>query len=123
MKLNLGCGNNYLKGYINVDRVPGIADLVYDLDEFPYPWPDNSVDEILMRHVLEHLQDIRKVMDELWRILKPGGAAYHLCAALQPLSSPDTSRTSARVSLQFLPDVYASIGRTIYRSPLEHTKC
>lgn len=73
MKLNLGCGNNYLQGYINVDRMPGIADIVHDLDEIPYPWPDNSVDEILMRHVLEHLQDIRKVMDELWRLLRPRG--------------------------------------------------
>lgn len=74
MKLNLGCGNNYLQGYINVDRVPGIADTVHDLDKIPYPWPDNSADEILMRHVLEHLQDVRKVMDELWRLLKPGGS-------------------------------------------------
>ncbi|MFN3704675.1 MAG: class I SAM-dependent methyltransferase [Thermoflexales bacterium] len=73
MRLNLGCGNDYRQGYINVDRVPGVADIVHDLDEFPYPWPDHSVDEILMRHVLEHLQDIRKVMDELWRLLKPGG--------------------------------------------------
>lgn len=73
MKLNLGCGSDYVKGYVNVDRVPGIADVVHDLNEFPYPWPDNAADEILMRHVLEHIEDIRKVMDELWRILKPGG--------------------------------------------------
>jgi predicted SAM-dependent methyltransferase len=31
------------------------------------------VDEVVARHILEHLEDIRKVMDELWRILKPEG--------------------------------------------------
>jgi len=73
MKLNLGCGSDYRQGYVNVDRIPGVADVVHDLNVFPYPWPDNSADEIVARHVLEHLEDIRKVMDELWRILKPGG--------------------------------------------------
>jgi len=73
MKLNLGCGSDYRQGYINVDRVSGVADVVHDLNVFPYPWPDNSADEVVARHVLEHLEDIRKVMDELWRILKPGG--------------------------------------------------
>jgi len=73
MKLNLGCGSDYRQGYVNVDRVPGIADIVHNLDRFPYPWPDDSVDEVLMQHVLEHVKDIRKIMDQLWRILKPGG--------------------------------------------------
>jgi predicted SAM-dependent methyltransferase len=57
MKLNLGCGSDYRQGYINVDRVSGVADVVHDLNVFPYPWSDNSVDEIVARHILEHLED------------------------------------------------------------------
>lgn len=73
IKLNLGCGFDYGEGYINADRVPGRADLVFDLNITPYPFPDNLADEILLRHVLEHVWDVRAVVDELWRISKPGG--------------------------------------------------
>lgn len=48
MKLNLGCGSDYRQGYINVDRISGVADVIHDLNEFPYPWPDNAADEILI---------------------------------------------------------------------------
>lgn len=73
MKLNLGCGNDYREGYVNVDKVAGVADVLHDLDRFPYPWDDDSIDEVLMHHVLEHLTDIEMVLDEIWRILKAGG--------------------------------------------------
>jgi ubiquinone/menaquinone biosynthesis C-methylase UbiE len=48
-------------------------DVVHDLNEFPYPWDDNSVDEIEMIHVLEHLEDWWSAFLECVRILKPGG--------------------------------------------------
>jgi ubiquinone/menaquinone biosynthesis C-methylase UbiE len=31
--------------------------------------------EALLRHVLEHVDDIRRVLDEIWRVLKPDGKA------------------------------------------------
>ena len=74
LKLNLGCGANYRAGYVNVDWSRSVkTDKVVDLSEFPWPWPDNSADEIFMWHVLEHLMDTGKVMREVSRILKPGG--------------------------------------------------
>jgi len=73
MKLNLGCGNRHEAGYVNVDigtaHKPNQA---WDLNKFPYPWPNESIDAVRMRHVLEHLDDIIKVMDEVWRILRFG---------------------------------------------------
>lgn len=54
MKLNLGCGQNLLPGYVNVDRY-GSPDVQCDLETFPWPWPDNSVDEFLFNHSLEHM--------------------------------------------------------------------
>ncbi|MDX2098157.1 MAG: hypothetical protein SFW36_10310 [Leptolyngbyaceae cyanobacterium bins.59] len=54
LKLNLGCGSKRLEGYINVDKY-GDPDVRLDLETFPWPWPDDSVSEILLIHVLEHL--------------------------------------------------------------------
>src|SRR6516162_1537826 len=54
LKLNLGCGDKRIPGYINVDKFSN-PDLKHDLETFPWPWPDDSVSEILLIHVLEHL--------------------------------------------------------------------
>lgn len=74
MKLNLGCGEKLLAGYVNCDVLPHVkADRHFDLDTPPYPFTEASVGEILMDNVLEHLGDVHRVMGELHRILKPGG--------------------------------------------------
>jgi ubiquinone/menaquinone biosynthesis C-methylase UbiE len=74
LKLNLGCGRKYLPDYVNCDVSPNVkADQHFDLEVFPYPFGDNTADEILMDNVLEHLEDVPKVMAELHRILRPGG--------------------------------------------------
>ena len=81
MKLNLGCGQNRIEGYINVDRQPECApDQLVDLEQFPWPYADNSVDEIVMNHVLEHLgADTRTffgIVKELYRVCKPGATIH-----------------------------------------------
>jgi hypothetical protein len=74
LRLNLGCGVKRLDGYINVDKF-GEPDLYFDLETFPYPWENNSVAEIAMHHVLEHLGQQTKVylkiIQELYRICQP----------------------------------------------------
>jgi len=74
MRIHLGCGQKYLEGYVNCDRIlSSRADRRFDLDVFPYPFESNCADEILMDNVLEHLEDIPRVMGELHRVLKVGG--------------------------------------------------
>lgn len=74
LKLNLGCGAKYLTGYVNCDVVKTIkADKYFNLEEFPYPFKENSVKEVLMDNVLEHMDDVVGVVDEVYRILRPGG--------------------------------------------------
>lgn len=74
MRLHLGCGRHHRPGFVNVDARPvPAADMVLDL-EGPWPWPDDSVDEIVAHHVLEHLMDLPAFMDKAHRVLRPGGA-------------------------------------------------
>jgi len=71
-KLNLGCGDDIRKDFLNVDfeKFPGV-DLVYDLNKLPYPFKSNSFSKIVLRSILEHLEDPYRVMKELYRIAKP----------------------------------------------------
>lgn len=44
-----------------------------EVDIHQMPFADASFDKVLMSEVLEHLQDDRRALREIWRILKPGG--------------------------------------------------
>jgi hypothetical protein len=74
LRLNLGCGARHKPGFINVDMY-GEADVRHDLESFPWPWPDDSVAEIEMTHVLEHLGHSPRVYRDLWKEI------YRVCAA------------------------------------------
>jgi len=108
-KIDLACGDRKKEGYygIDVSAIQGV-DLVHDLNVYPWPLEDNSVDKINCHHYVEHIkhedyttilksvlkeissfeefkekilklefqQDgLIKFMDEMYRILKPGGKA------------------------------------------------
>lgn len=73
-KLNLGSGEDYKEGFVNVDWQPLTkADVEHNLNTFPYPFEDNHFDYIEAFHVLEHLDRPFDVMRELHRLLKPEG--------------------------------------------------
>jgi SAM-dependent methyltransferase len=75
-KLNIGCGRNIRPGWVNVDiaPLPGV-DVVADLDDCrrtPLPLADDSADELLLSHVIEHIRDPLALMQELHRVARPG---------------------------------------------------
>jgi len=76
-KLNFGCGTDIKKGYLNVDIQKGKGiDLSFGFNKFPYPLKDNTFDYVLVDNVLEHLDDIDKIMMELRRICKNNAIIY-----------------------------------------------
>jgi SAM-dependent methyltransferase len=74
-RLDVACGSNKMPGFFGVDIAGKDVDVIWDLEKFPWPFPDNSVDEIVCNHYIEHTKDLIAFMNELHRILVPGGSA------------------------------------------------
>ncbi|MBR0568013.1 methyltransferase domain-containing protein [Azoarcus sp. L1K30] len=87
LRLNLGCGDKVLDGYVNVDVVESRSgkrpDVLCDLHRLE-PFQDNSVDEILSVHVIEHFWrwEVVDILREWIRVLKPGGRMILECPNL-----------------------------------------
>jgi SAM-dependent methyltransferase len=114
LKLNLGSGQNPQAGYVNVDK-SGTPDVKWDLEVFPWPWEDSSIDEVLISHVLEHLGETTAVffgvIKELYRICKHG--ARILIAVPHPrndnfLSDPTHVRS-------FMPESFTFYSKALNR--------
>jgi len=99
VKLNLGCGDKIINGYINVDVVATRAgkqpDIICDLHNLSI-FESNYADEILAVHVVEHFWhwEIIEILKEWTRVLKPGGKMILECpnlisAAEEFLKNPD----------------------------------
>jgi SAM-dependent methyltransferase len=99
-KLNLGCGDKILPGYINVDVVESRRgfkpDVICDLHRLT-PFEDASIDEVLSVHVVEHFWrwEVLDVLREWVRVLKPGGRMILECpnllsAAAELLQDPQS---------------------------------
>jgi len=77
--LNLGAGNKLVAGAVQHDRVkhrPEI-DVVWDLNDLPWPWADESFDMIVACAVLEHLRiNLIESVNECWRILRKNGTLH-----------------------------------------------
>lgn len=65
---NYVCGDYFTEGY-------AYADFVRHMDVTDLPSDDAQFDWVICNHVLEHVEDDRKAMRELFRVLKPGGRA------------------------------------------------
>lgn len=75
-KLHLGCGRNYLDGWINTD----IDSKRYKLDQRlditeNFPFENNTISYIFSEHVIEHIsyKDGKFMLEECYRIMKPNG--------------------------------------------------
>jgi len=72
-KLDIGAGRAPAEGFTAVDKhdFPE-TDVVHDLDDYPWPFEDDSVEEVIAHNVLEHLESPFRAVREIIRICKDG---------------------------------------------------
>ena len=74
--VNLGCGDYYAEGWMNVDHAdsPCRADQRVDITA-PLPWPPGSVSRVYLGHVLEHITAAQcaDLLGRLHNLVVPGG--------------------------------------------------
>jgi predicted SAM-dependent methyltransferase len=89
--LNLGCGENVLAGWLNVDFDPLSKEVVYLDATARFPLPDGVFDFIFSEHMIEHVSyaHAEHMLRECFRIMKAGGRIR--------ISTPD---------LKFLMELY-----------------
>ena len=75
--LNLGSGRKLMNGAVNLDISAEVgADVVHDLANMPWPLPSNQFREVHAYDVIEHLEDVPRVMEEIHRICRPGARVH-----------------------------------------------
>ena len=75
--LDVGCGIHKRPGAIGLDRNPASrADVLADLDRPPYPFRDSSFDALYAVHVIEHVSDVIRAMEEFHRLVRAGGDVH-----------------------------------------------
>lgn len=77
LRLDLGCGKNPRQGFEGVDSLDFGQKHKIDLRQ-PWPWADESVDEVHSSHFVEHLTGAERIhfFNELGRVLKKGARAF-----------------------------------------------
>lgn len=76
--LDVGCGTRKCEpGAIGIDVSPRSgADIIWDLDQFPWPVETGSFDRIYMSHIIEHMRDVMRTMTEIHRVARNGADIF-----------------------------------------------
>jgi SAM-dependent methyltransferase len=76
--LNLGSGAHPLAGAVNLDSLCSLdPDVTWDLENTPMPFMDSSFGAVCAYHVLEHIHGFVPLINDVWRVLRPGGL-FHI---------------------------------------------
>jgi SAM-dependent methyltransferase len=74
--IDLGCGDRKQAGSVGIDLAPlAGVDVIADIGR-GLPLRDSSVDAVHASHVLEHVDDLVSLMNEIWRVCKPGARVH-----------------------------------------------
>lgn len=103
--LHIGSGRRKIKGAVTLDIAPRYyPDVIWDLNRFPFPFDRDSFDVVVCEHVLEHLRDVVRVMEELHRVTRPGGLVWirvpHF-SSLNANTDPTHTRRFSSLSMDY----------------------
>jgi len=87
IRLNLGCGNKTKQNFIGVDKYPCKALNIYADLEGNLPFNSSSIDEVWADNVIEHIEDLPKLMSEIHRICRHGATVTLITPHFTSLSS------------------------------------
>jgi SAM-dependent methyltransferase len=76
--LDVGCGTRRAEpGAIGIDVSPRSgAEVIWNLDQFPWPLETGSFARIHMSHIIEHVHDVMRTMEEIHRIGRDGADVF-----------------------------------------------
>ena len=113
IRINLGAGHDIQQSFTNLDilPLPGI-DVVHNLNNYPWPFEDQSASEIRAIDVIEHMPNfthddrpgVIAFVEECWRILEPGGLLFIQTPGVNAAfawTDPTHVRTFTRDSFDF----------------------
>lgn len=125
VRLDLAAGQNKREGFTGVDIWEG-SDVVHNLFTFPYPFADNSVDEIHSSHFIEHIpmeyvtvdgkskDMLFAFIDEVYRMLKPGGKAtliFPNCQSTRAFQDPTHRRFIPAATIYYFSKEWRAINK------------
>lgn len=117
--LNIGSGNSPRKtGILNVDMMDyENVDIICDIHDLPFK--DESVDAISNIAVLEHVKSPKLVIEEIHRVLKPGGKVFSVIPFMQPFhASPNDFQRYTLPGIEFLHNDFEKVDSGVYAGPL-----
>lgn len=78
MVLDVGCGTRKAEpDAVGIDVSPrSSADIIWDLDQLPWPLESDTFDRIHMSHIVEHVRDFSRMMMEIYRVGRDGADVF-----------------------------------------------
>jgi 2-polyprenyl-3-methyl-5-hydroxy-6-metoxy-1,4-benzoquinol methylase len=78
MILDVGCGTRKIElNAVGIDMDPRSgADIIWNLDEFPWPLDSDAFERIHMSHLIEHVRDVTRTMAEIYRVAAQGADVF-----------------------------------------------
>lgn len=110
VKLNIGCGNDYREGFVNLDNGNCRADVRHDMNVLPYPFEDGRFQYLLAHHSLEHVDKDQwlRIVKELYRISSPGA----IWEIMVPYALSDNYFTDPTHRMPFTPRSFDYFDKT-----------